>query len=191
MITLEQLNISIEVFPNEFWKYVVNTDNRYLISNYGRLLTLKYKGSNKPSIMKPATNKKGYLHTLIVCNGKLKPVTIHRLVAETWISNPFNKSQVNHINFIRNDNRVENLEWCTPKENTLHSYKNGRIIMPTNAPAMQGSKNGCSKLNEQQVKEIRMKFKPRIYTREMLAKEYNVKPTTIKDVILRSWKHVI
>lgn len=191
MIILEQLNISIEVFPNEFWKYVVNTDNRYLISNYGRLLTLKYKGSNKPSIMKPATNKKGYLHTLIVCNGKLKPVTIHRLVAETWISNPFNKSQVNHINFIRADNRVENLEWCTPKENTLHSYNNGRIIMPTNAPAMQGSKNGCAKLNEQQVKEIRMKFKPRIYTREMLAQEYNVKPTTIKDVILRSWKHVL
>lgn len=191
MITLEQLNISIEVFPNEFWKYVVNTNNRYLISNYGRLLTLKYKGSNKPSIMKPATNKKGYLHTLIVCNGKLKPVTIHRLVAETWINNPFKKLQVNHINFIRTDNRVENLEWCTPKENTLHSYRNGRIIMPTNAPAMRGSKNGCSKLNEQQVKEIRMKFKPRIYTREMLAKEYNVKPSTIKDVILRSWKHVI
>lgn len=191
MITLEQLNIPIEVFPNEFWKYVVNTNNRYLISNYGRLLTLKYKGSNKPSIMKPATNKKGYLHTLIVCNGKLKPVTIHRLVAETWINNPFKKLQVNHINFIRTDNRVENLEWCTPKENTLHSYRNGRIIMPTNAPAMRGSKNGCSKLNEQQVKEIRMKFKPRIYTREMLAKEYNVKPSTIKDVILRSWKHVI
>lgn len=191
MITLEQLNIPIEVFPNEFWKYVVNTNNRYLISNYGRLLTLKYKGSNKPSIMKPATNKKGYLHTLIVYNGKLKPVTIHRLVAETWINNPFKKLQVNHINFIRTDNRVENLEWCTPKENTLHSYRNGRIIMPTNAPAMRGSKNGCSKLNEQQVKEIRMKFKPRIYTREMLAKEYNVKPSTIKDVILRSWKHVI
>lgn len=191
MITLNELNIGIESLPNEFWKYIPNTNNRYLISNNGRLLTLKYKGSNNASIMKPAKNKKGYLHTLIVYNGKLKPVTIHRLVATAWLDNPFNKSQVNHINFIRTDNRVENLEWCTPKENTLHSYNHGRIVMPKNAPPMQGSKNGCSKLNEEQVREIRMKFKPRIYTREMLAKEYNVKATTIKDVILRSWKHVL
>jgi len=55
---------------------------------------------------------------------------------------------------------------------------------------MRGSKNGSAKLTEEQVREIRMKFQPRKYTREMLAKEYNVKATTIKDVILRSWKHV-
>ena len=190
MITLQSLNIGIDDLPNEFWKYVPNTESRYLISNQGRLLTLKFKGSNKPSIMRPATNKKGYLHTLIVCDGKLKPVTLHRLVAQTWIDNPLSKPQVNHINFIRTDNRVENLEWCTAKENTLHSYNSGRINMPKGAPPMRGSKNGGAKLNEEQVREIRMKFKPRKYTREMLAKEYNVKASTIKDAILRSWKHV-
>jgi len=100
------------------------------------------------------------------------------------------KPQVNHINFIRTDNRIENLEWCTAKENTLHSYNSGRINMPKGAPPMRGSKNGGAKLTEEQVREIRMKFQPRKYTREMLAKEYNVKASTIKDVILRRWKHV-
>ena len=190
MITLHSLNIGIDDLPNEFWKYVPNTESRYLISNQGRLLTLKFKGSNKPSIMRPATNKKGYLHTLIVYGGKLKPVTIHRLVAQSWIDNPLSKPQVNHINFIRTDNHIENLEWCTAKENTLHSYNSGRINMPKGAPPMRGSKNGGAKLNEEQVREIRMKFQPRKYTREMLAKEYNVKASTIKDVILRRWKHV-
>jgi hypothetical protein len=190
MITLKSLNIGIEDLPNEFWKYVPNTDNRYLISNQGRLLTLNFKNSKRASVMRPATNQNGYLHTLIVSEGKLKKVVIHRLVAQTWIENPLNKAQVNHINFIRNDNRIENLEWCTPQENTLHSYNNGRIKMPKNAPPMRGSKNGGAKLNEEQVREIRMKFKPYKYTREMLAKEYGVKANTIKDAILRSWKHV-
>lgn len=140
--------------------------------------------------MRPATNKSGYLHTLIVCEGKLKKIVIHRLVAQTWIDNPLNKAQVNHINFIRNDNRVENLEWVTPAENTKYSYDAGRIKKPICTNFVKGSKIGTAKLNEEQVKEIREKFKPYQYTRKMLALEYGVAESTIKDVILRRWKHV-
>lgn len=190
MITLEQINSPIQSNAGEFWKYVPNTNQRYLISNQGRLLTTKHKNSNRHAIMKPAKNPKGYLATRILKEGKLKSVTLHRLVASAWIENPQNKTQVNHINFLRSDNRVENLEWCTPAENTQYSYDAGRIKKPICTNFVKGSKIGTSKLNEQQVKEIRAKFKPYQYTRKMLAAEYGVADSTIKDVILRRWKHV-
>lgn len=188
--TLESLGIELDSLPNEQWRYVANTNNRYLVSNMGRLLTTGYRGSKRCTIMKPAKDANGYYRTMMLLNGKLKTIKLHRVVAEAWIENPLNKLQVNHINFERDDNRVSNLEWATPSENALHSYNNGRIKKPICTNFVKGSKVGTAKLNEEQVKEIRQKFKPRIYTREMLAKEYGVSHHTIKDVILRRWKHV-
>jgi hypothetical protein len=188
--TLKSLGIELDSLPNEEWRYVANTNNRYLVSNMGRLLTTGYKNSKICSIMKPAKDANGYYRTMMLLNGKLKTVKLHRVVAEAWIENPLNKLQVNHINFERDDNRVYNLEWATPKENSMHSYVNGRIKKPICTNFVKGSKIGTAKLNEEKVKEIREKFKPRIYTRKMLAAEYGVSPSTIQDVILRGWKHV-
>lgn len=74
--------------------------------------------------MSPFTNNKGYQAiNIIAANGKRKGELIHRLVALHFIDNPENKPEVNHINHIRDDNRVENLEWVTKGENNTIGRK--------------------------------------------------------------------
>lgn len=119
---------------NETWKPFANTESQYLISNLGRVKSLdRYKKSKlgslsflKGKILKPVLQKKtGYLIITIKYNGKVFVSLLHRAVAKHFIVNEFNKPCVNHINSIKTDNRVENLEWCTYKENIAHSFNNG------------------------------------------------------------------
>ena len=92
----------------------------YQISNLGRVWSCKQRGR----YMKPSPNNRGYLQiNLIAANGKRKKELIHRLVALHFIDNPDNKPEVNHINHIRDDNRVENLEWVTKSENNTLGRK--------------------------------------------------------------------
>jgi hypothetical protein len=147
-------------------------------------------------VLKSTKDNKGYLRVGLTINGKLCTKKVHRLIAQTFISNTLNKPFVNHINGIKSDNRVENLEWVTAKENTKHAIENGLFYFNTseqsiNINTKKGSLNGMSILNEQEVIEIRKKFKPRKYTRKMLSLEYNVTENCIKDIIIRkSWKHI-
>ena len=110
----------------EIWRHAKGKSWNYYVSNMGRLLTLTAYGGYKPKIMQPAMDANGYYRTQV--DGKT--AKIHRLVAETFIPNTEDKPCVNHKNFNRADNRVENLEWMTCKENHDYSYRVGNIRTP-------------------------------------------------------------
>lgn len=99
---------------DEIWIGIKGHENDYLISNMGNIKSL-FSGNN----LKPFLNTKGY--PSVSLNKKTKAV--HRLVAETFIPIISDKNQVNHINGIKTDNRVDNLEWVTNRENLIHYFK--------------------------------------------------------------------
>lgn len=103
---------------NEVWKDIEWYEWVYQISNLGRVKSLKFW---KERILKPQKNNCWYLFIWLKNNFK-KHLTVHRIVAKHFIPNTENKPQVNHKNWIKTDNRVENLEWMTVWENAIHSY---------------------------------------------------------------------
>lgn len=110
------------------WIPIRDTDNKYFVNKQGQILSANpNKGflKKQPLILNGSKDKDGYLRVDIRQDGVIKTVKVHRIVAETFIPNPQNKPTVNHIDGNKLNNSVENLEWCTNKENILHSYNSG------------------------------------------------------------------
>lgn len=125
----------------EKWKRI---NKEYEISSYGNLKRTK---DGKARLTKPEILKKGYLRVAIYENGKRKRYLVHRLVAEYFIPNPLNKSQVDHINNKTSDNKVENLRWVTPKENVQHSIEQNRFVTDKKINAYKGRKLTKEQIN--------------------------------------------
>jgi hypothetical protein len=174
---------------SEIWKNVVGYESLYQVSDLGNIKSLdkyiKGKGNSivlrKGKILKKSIDKDGYLITGLTKDGVLKTKKIHRLVLEAFTPNPHNKPQVNHINGVKNDNYVNNLEWVTQSENEKHSY----CIL--GKKVRKGINSNLCKLTEKEVLEIRKS----ILSRSELAFKYNVCNGTIDKIINRiNWKHL-
>ena len=102
-------------------KYIViNEFDNYAISNLGNIKNIK-----KGNILTPYLNLNGYLSYTFCQNGVKKTFRVHRLVALYFIDNPNNLPYVNHKDGDKTNNKVENLEWCTAKENDAHARRTG------------------------------------------------------------------
>lgn len=160
----------------EEWRGIIynkeDISNFYEISNLGRIRNARTK-----RILKQNSNYKGYNLYVGTLGSKkrVKGIVIHRAVAETFIPNPENKPQVNHIDGNKGNNCVSNLEWVTAKENMSHAIKTG---LQNNS----GEHNGNAKLTQQQVEEIRKIRKEKNISYRKLAEKYKVSHCTIIQI---------
>lgn len=134
---------------NEEWRDVAGYEGRYQVSSMGRVKSLERKVPKgygertvKERILKPKTDRYGYLIVGLYAGGKIRTFLVHRLVCEAFRENPEGKPQVNHINEDKTDNRASNLEWCTAKENTNHGSRNERIAKSREKPIGQYKLDG-------------------------------------------------
>lgn len=115
------------------WKEIKGYEGKYIISNYGEVISLpRYKKNNskmqyvEPKQIRQNVNKyNGYVYVQLWNNAKYKNIRLHRLVAETFIVNVNNYPIINHKDGNKQNNRVDNLEWCTYSENEKHAYMLG------------------------------------------------------------------
>ena len=124
----------------ELWRDIVGYEGLYQVSNLGRVRTMP-RAKVKPGIMR-LENNKGYYRISLSKNGISKHFIVHRLVAQTFIDNPNNYREINHINENPLDNRVENLEWCTHIYNLMYGTRRQRVSMKESKKVNQYDLNG-------------------------------------------------
>lgn len=138
---------NLVIAMDEIWKDIQGYEGKYQVSNRGNVLSLNYRRERRPKILKPKETR-GYYQVGLRKNGRRTFIGIHQLVAKHFAPGYKYGLQVNHINLNKHDNRASNLEWVTPKENTLHAIANGRFFE---------SKRKLKMANEQRKKKVMAK----------------------------------
>ena len=166
----------IEEIANEEWRDVIGYDGHYQVSNLGRVKSFKH-GVEK--ILKPHRGKGGYCRVSLYQNGKLKKILVHVLVARAFLPNPNNLPIVHHIDNNPSNNRVENLQWVTHKENQIFSYQTGTRKIP------HGAKHPLSKLTQEEadyIRKVHISADPE-YGAKALAEKFSVTLRTIYRIL--------
>jgi hypothetical protein len=161
------------------WRSIEGEEGRYAVSENGEVMAMNFAASGLPGILKP-NMARGY-QTVQLSNRKR--YTIHRLVAAAFIGPRPNGMQINHINGVKTDNRVLNLEYCTPSENMKHCFAIG-------LQSNQGEKHSRSKLKEKDVRHIKHLLSLKM-TQAEIANMYGVSKPLISRINRgKNWSHV-
>jgi len=177
----EEYNKIIE----EIWKPIINYENLYEISNYGRIKRIA-NGSNSTfigKILKPQKiSKYGHLGIRLYKDNNNKLFPIHRLVLETFIGPSPIGMQCRHLDGNPQNNKLDNLKWGTCKENSEDRIAHGK--------SGKGSNGSMSKLTEQNIPEIKLLYRQGI-SQINISRVYNVSKYIIWAIIHNKiWKHI-
>ena len=167
----------VENFPHEIWRDVIDYEGLYQVSNFGRVKSFYGIGEK---LLTPSCNKSGYQYVVLTDANKVrKSCKVHTLVARAFLPNSENKPAVHHRDSNRANNRVENLEWVTYRENSAYAVQNGSYDKPI------GCDNQHSKLKKDDVRYIREHYIPRHreFGTNALARKFNVSQSTILNVV--------
>ena len=123
----------------EIWRTIKGYEGQYQVSDQGRVRSLKF---GEERILKPVRMPNGYLKVNLCKNGEKKTYRVHSLVAQTFIPNPDNLPQVNHKDEDKENNSVQNLEWCDQKYNINYGTRTQRQAEKLSKPILQYTKSG-------------------------------------------------
>lgn len=177
----------------EHWKPVVGYEGYYEVSDLGRVKRVSSIGRNTYAgrLLTIVHKANGYCQVDLCKNSVRSCKSVHRLVLEAFVCPCLPGSQCNHKNGDKADNRLENLEWVTPWQNTHHAIEE-LDVWPSHPPPLHvGSDVHTAKLTEEQVKEIRSLYATGRYTQSELGQSFGVNKEQINRIINRkAWKHV-
>lgn len=158
----------------EIWKQIKGFEGCYEISNLGSVKSVERKIKHKNRFIRlrekilKLDNRNGYYFIKLQYESIKQKFYVHRLVANHFISNPLNKPCINHINGIKKDNNVNNLEWVTYSENSFDAYRKGLKFKKMTLPIIQ---------------EVKEKYKTGNFTQRELAAIYSVAQSQIGKAI--------
>ena len=164
--------LTLDNLDGEIWRDIAGYEGHYQVSTFGRIKSFK---NGKVRILKPFLQG-DYIYIELHKDRKGKTMLVHRLVAEAFLPNPDAKPEVNHIDSVKLNNYVNNIEWCTHEENIQHAFATGL------EKANRGEDSACAKLTNEQARYIREN--PDNLTGIELAKKLDVPPTTISAIQL-------
>jgi hypothetical protein len=161
---------------DEIWKPVVGFETHYEVSSWGRIKRIApYRNTYPGRILAACKGVRGYQSVGLYVNGVCHRETVHKLVYEAFVGLVPEGKNINHIDGVKTNNRVDNLEATTQRENLHHAYKLGL--------RHHGEEHPRAKLTWEQVAEIRAKYVKNVYGIPKLAKEYGVGWSTVADIL--------
>jgi hypothetical protein len=158
----------------------------YEVSSLGRIRRSAPASGTRPGLVLIGTpNPQGYLRVGLRRDGARLAAHffVHQVVARAFLGNPPEDCAPNHKNGVKDDNRADNLEWCTRSENQLHAYRTGLQT--------RGAEHGRAKLTDKKVRAIRARYAQGDVSTAALARKYHVSQPLISQIVRRKiWTHL-